>query len=321
MNTNKILRQVVILLFAVVFFYACSSKKDAAEEKASKTVSLSVPKNVETVIGIGRILPEAGIVNLASEEAGIITSVKKKSGDIVKQGEIILSLNQAEAALELQKMQNELISQQHLIQVEELATNQYQLQLKYKNETLKTSEKLAESGNETFDNIQNYRMERDVLQNQLNQSIEKLNIEKAKLTELKVLLELAKNKLEKLNVRASLDGVLLTQDTKLGEALQKYQAFATLAPDSPMIVEGEADEMFANRLKIGQQVSIHYLGNAQIIAEGTISYLSPDLNNKSLFNDEPDELQDRRVRRFKVKLTKMDNLLLNSKVECNIQIQ
>jgi len=62
--------------------------------------------------------------------------------------------------------------------------NEYAVQLKYKNETLKTSEKLAESGNETLYNVRNYRMERDVLQNQLNQSKENVNIEKVKLTQL-----------------------------------------------------------------------------------------------------------------------------------------
>jgi len=80
METIKIVKQVIILLFSFIVLYACSSIKDKTTEEKEQPISLSVSENVNTVIRIRRILLEAGIVNLASEEAGIVSSVKKKIG-------------------------------------------------------------------------------------------------------------------------------------------------------------------------------------------------------------------------------------------------
>lgn len=316
MNLNcKNIRTIGFLL-TIVTLVGCHSKKETETTRPA----LEVPEKVDVVIGIGRVLPEEGIVNLATEIAGIIDRVNKISGDSVQKGAVIISLNQSDAKLEILKLQNEIQAQRHLIQSNESLTRQYRVQLSHKDEVVSVSRELVESGNETLENLRNYEMERGVIQNQLEQNLESTNVNRMKLRELEVMLDLAKNQLEKLSVRAPFDGILLTQDAQVGAAIQPFQSFAKFAISSPLIVEGEADEMFANRLEIGQNVKIHYLGNEKVIAEGVIFSLSPDLSNKSLFNDEPDELQDRRVRKFKVRLTTMENLLLNSKVECNIQI-
>lgn len=317
MNLNYNITGVLLFILIASFFMACNSgEKEETSEK-----SLSIPEKVSQVVGVGRILPEGGIVDLATDQAGIINQVEKFSGDSVKEGETILILNQSDATLEVQRLQNEITAQQHLIESNDLLVKQYQTQLEHKEEEVTTGKELFTSGNETRAYVRNAETERDVLKNQILQNGKTGDVNRAKLKEMETQLRQAQDNLDKLSVKAPFDGVLLAQDAKVGAALQPFQSFARLASDSPLLVEGEVDEMFANRLEIGQKVSVHYLGNKETIAQGVISYLSPDLKNKSLFNEEPNELQDRRVREFKVRLDEMDHLLLNSKVECNIQIQ
>jgi len=155
---------------------------------------------------------------------------------------------------------------------------------------------------------------------QLNKSKQTVAVSKAQLRELRAQLKSAQNSLHQKTIKAPSDGILLSIDAKSGSAIQALESFATFAPEGKWVVHGEADEMFANRLKKGQRVRIHYIGNSSTITNGKIISLSPKLSNKSFFTDVPGEQQDRRVRRFKVLLDSADHLLINAKVECEIHL-
>lgn len=308
------------LVLIIMLIVSCSSKNQSTEQSQAKD-SLYVPTEINTVVGIGKVEPKSGIVDLASGVGGIVQSVNKQSGDTVEKGAVIITLKQNDDQLNVQKLRNQIATQRQQIQSDQIAVNQYKVQLQNKKQNLTTSKKLAQTGAETKENVASLQTEKAVLRVQLAQSRKAVSIDQSKLNTLQTQLKSAENTLQEKTIKAPSDGVLLSMDAQVGGAIQSLASFASFAPKGPWVVHGEADEMFANRLEIGLGVSIHYIGNAHIITTGKIIYLSPDLSNKSIFTDVPGEQQDRRVRRFKVLLDSPDHLLINSKVECNIHLK
>lgn len=309
---------IFMLLSGIILLASCQSKK---AEKNEVTTGLSIPKEINQVVGVGRVLPLHGLVDLAVEEGGIVQSVEKEEGDSVKKGEVIIVLNTSEASLKRQQTVRQINVQQQQNNADELNIQQLDIQLNSLLKKMKTSEQLVGKGAETKENLDALYTDRDVLESQIVQNKKMLAVGQAKIKELQTQLAISENALGKGVVKAPSDGILLTQKAKVGAAVHALEAFANFAPASPLIVDAEVDEMFANRLSVGQKVTVHYMGHDTTIATGEISSLSPDLSNKSQFSDEPAEKQDRRVRRIKIQLDSHAGLLINSKVECNIQIQ
>ncbi len=318
-KNEKRMRHPWIVLVSLLLF-SCSAKRSPAEEGQAKDSAL-VPARITEVVGIGKVEPEAGIVHLAAEVGGIVKSVALQAGDRIKKGGVILTLAHTDAALKVRQIKKQMATQQQQVEADRIATGQYRLQLQEKTSILSTSEKLLQSGAETRQNVQKLRTDIKVLQVQLAKSEKAVAIGQSKLAELRAQWRAAEHTLEEKTIKAPADGVVLHINVEVGSAIQPLESFGTFAAKGPLVVHGEADELFANRLAIGQKVSIHHIGAKQTITTGTVSTLAPALSNKSLFTDVPGELQDRRVRRFKVRLDSTANLLINTKVACTIYLK
>lgn len=105
-----------------------------------------------------------------------------------------------------------------------------------------------------------------------------------------------------------------------GAALNQYATYAEFAPEGALIVRAEVDELFSQKLKVGQQVDIHYAGSQEVIAKGDIKMLSPYLKKKSLFSEKANDQEDRRVREVRISIKDNTDLVINSKVECVIKL-
>jgi hypothetical protein len=80
------------------------------------------------------------------------------------------------------------------------------------------------------------------------------------------------------------------------------------------------DELWANKIYIGQKATIRTQGMDDKLAEGEVVYLSPYLKKKSLFSDDSSNMEDRRVREVRIRLSGNTNLLINSRVEAVIDL-
>lgn len=311
----------ILYLFTFLFLFAsCGNTNQEKEAQHSAKDSISIPKDINSVVGIGKVEPQKGIIDLASKTGGIVKAVYKQSGDSIKKGETIIVLQQDAERLKIQEIKTKIATQKQQVEAKKIQVQRFQTQFQDKTDKLKISKNLLQSGAETKENVTTLQNDKKLLKIKLKENKKDVGLSIAKVRELKAKLATAQNKLRNRSIDAPSDGVILNITAKAGSAIQPLQSFATYAPSGDWVIHGEADEMFANRLKIGQKVSIHYIGNSHIITTGKIISLSPDLSNKSLFTDEPGEQQDRRVRRFKVLLNNRDHLLINSKVECNIHI-
>ena len=81
------------------------------------------------------------------------------------------------------------------------------------------------------------------------------------------------------------------------------------------------DELFADKVSVGQDAWIRNQGDTEIIAKGKIVVVGNYLKKKSLFSGKPDDLEDRRVREVRVELGDKANVLIGARVECVIQLK
>lgn len=306
----------------LLLLMACGGKKKAEEQAlAEKRDSLSRPENVSRVSAIARVEPAEGLIELAAPQSGIVNRVYKKAGDSVKKGDPIIRLDAENEELSAAILRKQILTQQSRAAADATTLKQFQAELSEKERDLRVSEKLALTGAETRENVAVKQKERAVLQANLQNARNLAAASRSEIATLQKQLQQAQLSADDQLIRAKQSGVLVSMDAEVGTAVTALSPFASIAPEGELILHGEIDEMFSSRVKIGQRVAVNYVGNQAQIAQGKVVFLSPVLDNKSLFYEEPGETSDRRVRRFKVALDANQPLLINAKVECNIQIK
>lgn len=315
---KKIINSILIMIAVSTGLASCGNK--VSEKETITTDSLKQPIDVKEVVGIAKIEPLNGLVDLASNEGGIIKSINKKEGDSLKKGDVILSFDTQKETIQLQNLTIQIATQKQRIEQDRANERQYEIALREKSATLKVSEELAQSGAETRQQVETLRKEQDVLRANLDAAQKSTATNRLIIQELEnQIQQLESSKADK-DIKAPNDGLLLSLNAEIGKAVEAFESIGQFAADEPLVIHGEVDELFSDKIKVGQTVSIHLIGSNEKIASGKIISLSPILQDKSLFYDEPGERNDRRVRRFKASLDKETSLLINRKVACVIEL-
>lgn len=317
------MKKIFLLLFlipAVVGMYSCGNKE--AEDRAEKIKEggLSQPDSVKLVSAIGKIEPEEGLIEIASEYGGIVSKIFKKEGDLVKAGDTLIELKTNVEKSDETVLQNQIEVQRAKAAAEVSNVAQYEAQLAELERDLAAGERLVETGAETRQNVENTRKDRNVARANLDAAQKNAAAARSDIAVLQAQLEKAKESTGSRSIRAEKDGQLVLMDLKVGTAVSALTSIATLAPSGKLVVHGEIDEMFAHLVKKGDKLRVKLPGTNTSITQAEISYLSPILQEKSLFYEKAGEQSDRRVRRFKAVLDKEDQVLINQKVECEINL-
>lgn len=309
-----------ILVLGLMISCGQDKNKDESEEMLPRD-SIILVNQVSDVMAVGKVQPDSGISDLSSSEGGVVTEKFINEGDTVTKNQVLVSLKNADQQNQLAQLNAQIKTQQEKILSDELELDQYKIKIIDKENTLATSSALAEKGAETVENVQTLQTDIALLESNRTIALQKIKVDQSQLNELKIQYATARSNLADRQLRSPIDGKVIDVDLEAGEVLQAYTPYASLIPFGHLVIWGEADELFANKLKKGQEVSIKYIGYPDTIARGRISYLSPVLKSKSLFSDEPGEKQDRLVRRFKVILDGSPELLINAKVQCIIKLR
>ncbi len=321
MITNK--KPLYYFLFTFLFLlYACGgNEKENEMAAAALKDSLSKPENVRLVAAIAKVEPLDGVIELSTSTSGIVAEVYKSVGDSLKKGDPILRIEAEDEVLDADVVEKQILAQQARAAADVEALKEFETSLHEKVQDLAISEKLVLTGAETRQNVAIKQKEKEIILIDLQKAKLLAKASRAEIATLRKQLAQAKNASANKLVRAAQDGVLVRMDAKVGSAVSALATFAALATEGELVLHGEIDEMFAQLVKIGQRVLVNEIGNKTTIAEGKLIFLSPVLDSKSLFYEESGEASDRRVRRFKVALTKGRTLLINSKVECSIHLK
>lgn len=279
------------------------------------------PQPVNKVVGIGKIIPLGGVSELASPAPGIVTAVLVKTGDEVKKGDVLITLNNTSQSLAVNEVDKQIASQRKSIQSAQSLIDQQKITLNEKERVLQDTKELLQAGAATGERVRSLQSDYDAGVQQLRKLESDLQVQQARLGELSAQRASRAETLQLATLTAPMDGCILDIHPLPGESLSQYETYARMAPDAPLIVKAEIDELFANKLAVGQGCSINLIGETETRATGKILHISPALQKKSLFSDSGEDMEDRRVREIEVSIDgDQKNLLIDTKVECTVHI-
>lgn len=307
------MNRAIIFLSVAIAFTGCSGKNSQVAETES------VP--ITQVTGIGKIIPESGIIEVASPTSGIVTDLPVSESSRVKKGDILVMLDNTSQLLAVSEADSKIVTQQKAVESQQWLIEQKKTDTGNKLRKLTDAQELLKANATSGENVRNLQNDLDMANNEMKKLESDLALQQAQLREVYAQQAIRKNNLDQAALKSPVDGVVLDILPNLGEAVSQYQTYARLAPDTKLIVKAEFDEMFASKLAPGQICKVRISGDSVTVAEGKIVRLSADLKKKSLFSDSGDDLEDRRVREAEIMLDAFfGKLLINTKVECTVQI-
>ncbi|MBK7148801.1 MAG: efflux RND transporter periplasmic adaptor subunit [Bacteroidetes bacterium] len=303
--------------FSIVFLVlsACNSKKTEPE------AAIVLPLETEKIVALGRVEPEVKITQVGSEVSGVIDKIFVASGDSVAKGDVLLEINHDYEDAKLIQSKSKLATQQA-----EIRNVQAQLSaLKVKSDNLQVRferlKKIADSGAETQQSVDNAKADFDQSLRDLDRYAQQVLVAENRIAEISAEINVAQADIERRKIKAPANGVVLAMDLSEGASVNPSSKVLDFAPHSASTVLCEVDELFVNKLKLGQKAIIRTQGMDNTLAEGDVIYLSPYLKKKSLFSDDSGNMEDRRVREVRVRLEGNPMLLINSRVEAVIALK
>lgn len=307
-------KQQIGWLSAILLLAACGNGKE-------NTAPVTEPLSIAHVVGIGKIIPQGGVVELAAPASGIVEERYFNTGDKVEAGDVILVLEKRNEILSVQENDAGIATQQLQVESARLALEQERIALEDQQRRLNDARELLKAGAVTGEEVRRLQNDADQGTERLKKTENDYRLQQSRLREMQTARAARENDLSLRSFRAPVGGTLLTLTPHAGEAVTMYQPYGRIAPDRPLEVMVEIDELFADRLAVGQRCTIHLPGDSLMAATGHIVRLSPDLKRKSLFSDSGSDLEDRRIREIEVSLDEVPGtLFIESKVECRVDL-
>ncbi|GAB2574420.1 HlyD family secretion protein [Spirosoma areae] len=305
-------------LSLLLFLWACHGSPVKKEDLQAANTPVIKPNTVNQIVGIGRIEPEGKIVSLAVNSGGVVVKIYKNEGAKVQLGETLLQIDNAVEMARIQQLKSKITTLQSQIRIAENMVSQTQIQRDNRQSYFQRMKNLYEQNAATRQQFEDAQAEYLTQENKYERSIVEVTLAKLKAAETGKEHQTAIAELRKKAVNAPASGQLLEILVQKGGAVELFSTFATFAPDGKTIAVCEVDELFADKIQVGQNAEIHLIGNEQVITSGSVIYASAYLRKKSLFSEKAGDQEDRRVREVKILLTKPEALLYNTRIECRI---
>lgn len=312
------MKRISIIIAAAILLNACGEQENKTKSQ-QETIDRSAV-GITEVVGVGKVEPESKIVNLAATSGGIVSHIFKMDGDSVKGAEKLVQLENKTEHLKIGEISSQMTTQGSQIALEKNNIKDVEGKLNNKKRLLVTTQNLVSKGSEIKQVYDDLETEVNTLSVSLEKSRINVQMAEQKLQEIAQQLRTAEAEAEKKVLRAPTAGRVLNIQVTQGAALNQYATYAEFAPEGALIIRSEVDELFSQKLKVGQQVDIRYAGSQEVIAKGAIRMLSPYLKKKSLFSEKANDQEDRRVREVRISIQGNPGLVINSKVECVIKL-
>ena len=244
----KKMRSVVLIMLCIGCLFGWSYVK---RDKVGVKIDVA---NVEQQILQDSVLASGNLifntqVNIRSELTGRVIEVPVKEGEYVQEGQVLLKLDpisfeaivhNQEAALNVQRMEIELVSKQQAELARQLASQ----------------EKLLAKGVIKEDSVLSLRSQLSIKETELQTAKERLNQSNANLQQ-------AKDQLNKTVIRAPMTGLLASVDIKVGETVIAGTTniigsdLMTLGDPSMILAELRVDEADISNIRLHQDTWIY----------------------------------------------------------------
>ena len=308
------------LLLFFFFLLACSSEKQTKKEDTPAGNDTLVKPDIKQVAGTGRIEPEAGLTDLASESGGLITRIYIKEGGFIKKDMPLIQLDNSVQSSQVEEAAARLNTQQQQLQLDRVNIEEARNNLKQSQIDYDRTKRLVEKKAETQQQLDNAQTDLENKRLAVKNAEAALRLTEKRISESAIQINTARATQGKSIIRAPENGRLLEVSARIGASLTPGQRYAQLAPEGRLTALCEIDELFADDIKIGQPAFVRYKGYPDTVSKGSVLYTAPYLKKKSLFSDEVGTKEDRRVREVRILLDNQE-LLINRQVECIISIK
>ena len=308
------MKKSVLILSMLFSLFSCNQKKEVVAEVQP------VAMEPERIVAIGRVEPEVKITAVGSEVNGVIRDIYVQAGDTVKKGQLLVEFAHDYEDAKRQQILAKVSAQQAEISNVKAQLNVSKIKRDNTSTKLERMEKIVAQGAETVQNLDNLKADYEQTLKEVDRLSAALQTAESRLAEIGADSKVAEADIERRKVKAPADGVILTMDLTKGSVGSMEKSLFEFAPLSPLTVLCEVDELWVNKLQLGQQAIIRTQGTDDQLAKGEVVYLSPYLKKKSLFSDDSANMEDRRVREVRIRLTGAANLLINSRVEAVIDL-
>jgi multidrug resistance efflux pump len=310
------MKKYVILYSSLFCLLSCGKK----EEKGSTPPP--VPSKVEAnqVVGIASVEPVGRVLSITSEVNGVVDHIYYSSGQKVKKGQIIFTLESGVERAQLEQAQSKLATQRAMISSQKSSKESLKVKLAQAKTTFERNQKMFEGGAVTQQVLDDSRSNFESLQQDLLTSENNIAQQEARWNELQQDIQYSRTLLDRKSIRADVEGTILNLDLKIGSIVNSNSSLGDFAPEGPYMAITEIDELFAHRVKLGEPAYVRLQGSKDTLTLGKVIFVSPYLKKKSLFSDRPDNLEDRRVREVRVQLDDKSKVLIGSRLECVIKL-
>ena len=304
-----------ILLLMPLFLAACG--KNAEKKEAQATVSLTPVE----VIAIGRVEPEDKISSMGAQVNGVVKRLYVHAGDTVKKGQLLVELvHDYEDAL-LSQANSKLAAQRAEIESAKAQLSSVKLKTENLHVKLLRTQRTVASDADTKQSLDNAQTDYDQSLADIDRYNAMLMSEQAKMDECNADIAVVQAQIEQRKIIAPSNGVILNMDLTEGAAVTTSKSLFDFAPTSPLTVLCEVDELFADKVKVGQPAFIRNQGMDEKLASGPVIFVGSYLKKKSLFSDDSGNMEDRRVREVRILIKDNKQLIFNARVEAVINIQ
>ncbi len=311
------------VLGALSFLTSCGGDDKAPAQENSPTAAKDTTKVLGTnnrILGVARIEPADGLINLTAGTTGKILAINVVDNQQVKKGDPLIEVEMTVENAQLNQAESKISTQRATIEASRATLAALAVNLKNAQETYARNLQLYEGKALTKETLDNSRASQDKLAKDVEAAKANLKQATARIKELQADINYYRTVVGQKKVTASLPGKILNVLVKTGEYVSNGTQIAEFAPEGYLIAKTEVDELYAEKIKIGQKATILSQTTGEKMAEGTVSFAADYLKTKSLFKDQATEQEDRRVREVHIKLASGTMPLIGSRVDCMIYL-
>jgi HlyD family secretion protein len=305
------------LLMLLLIFISC--KNNSVNENLKNENSLP-HLSIDYIVGIGKIIPENEIIQLSSPVNGIVQKIYKKENDTVIIGTAILELEHHLEDAKLLQLRSEVATQSAQINVDYASAEEFEAKYNNAKSGLIRLQNLLAKGAETQQTVDDASTDLKSFQANLKRLDANVIVSKSRLKETESALKVAQIEKDQKIITSPVNGRILELTVLIGGPVAVQQSLGQINPEGKTIAICEIDELNAGEVAVGQKGWIRNVGSSDTLSTGKIYFTSSFLNKKSLFTDQSGEKEDRRVMTIKMMLDQPGKLLLNSRVECVIDL-
>ena len=313
--------------------------RSAGEAIGAPTVS-----QPETIPALGRIEGGTTEIDLLPQSAGCVDEVLVAEGELVEQGDVLLRLDARHVRQDVSLASAELAAAEaqrtRLLNGADLHERQEALALRHAKEAqLRQAQllwkRVTELGSAKMISPEKVDNQRTLVEGltaevaaanarwqllMATARADELRIADSHIQSARARLELARVRLERMELRAPCHGQVLAIDVEPGEWLgpESTQAAIVLADTTRFRVRAFVEEADAPRVREGMRAEVVAEALSHQRIEGRIVGLSPCMGRKQLWSDHPAERHDTKTRQMWIELPPSAQLVVGLRVDVMI---